>query len=76
MNKVGLYSAVIVVVIAAIMSSLFIVDEREKALVLHFGPGCSGSGRSRDGVPVYFYQVVTYDWIISIDMEAQSHSRR
>ena len=64
---------VIVIVIAAVLSSIFIVDEREKALVLRFGrvvqtiedPGLNFR------IP-FMDQVVSYDdRIISIDMAAQ-----
>ena len=37
MNRVTLILAVVVVVVGVLLSSLFIVDEREKALVLQFG---------------------------------------
>ncbi|WP_095590543.1 protease modulator HflC [Actibacterium ureilyticum] len=37
MRKTNFILPIIVIVIAAVMSSLFIVDEREKALVLQFG---------------------------------------
>ena len=72
MNKTTLIIPAVVVLIAAILSSIFIVDEREKALVLRFGrvvqtvedPGLAFRVPLMD-------QVVTYDdRIISIDMEA------
>jgi membrane protease subunit HflC len=73
MNKSVFILPVIVVVIAAIMSSLFIVDEREKALVLRFGRVVQVQEDPGIGFRVPFIdQVVTYDdRIISIDMEAQ-----
>jgi len=73
MNKTTLIIPVVVILIAAVLSSVFIVDEREKALVLRFGrvvqtveePGLAFRMPLMD-------QVVTYDdRIISIDMEAQ-----
>ena len=73
MNKTTLIIPAVVILIAAILSSIFIVDEREKALVLRFGrvvqtvetPGLAFRVPLMD-------QVVTYDdRIISIDMEAQ-----
>ena len=73
MNKSLFILPVIVVAIAAVLSSIFIVDEREKALVLRFGrvvqtiedPGLNFRIPMMD-------QVVTYDdRIISIDMAAQ-----
>lgn len=72
MNKSLFILPVIVIFIAGILSSIFIVDEREKALVLRFGrvvqtiedPGLNFR------VP-FMDQVVTYDdRIISIDMAA------
>ena len=72
MNKTTLIIPAVVILIAAILSSIFIVDEREKALVLRFGrvvqtvedPGLAFRVPLMD-------QVVTYDdRIISIDMEA------
>ena len=73
MNKSLFALPVIVIIIAALLSSIFIVDEREKALVLRFGrvvqtvedPGLNFRVPMMD-------QVVTYDdRIISIDMAAQ-----
>ncbi|SMX37753.1 protease modulator HflC [Octadecabacter ascidiaceicola] len=73
MNKSVFILPVIVILIAAILSSIFIVDEREKVLVLRFGrvvqtidePGLNFRIPLMD-------QVVTYDdRIISIDMAAQ-----
>ncbi|MBU2992872.1 protease modulator HflC [Octadecabacter sp. 1_MG-2023] len=73
MNKSLYILPVIVIFLAAIISSIFIVDEREKALVLRFGrvvqikedPGLGFRIPMMD-------QVVTYDdRIISIDMAAQ-----
>ncbi|MCW1950770.1 MAG: protease modulator HflC [Octadecabacter sp.] len=73
MNKSLYILPVIVILIAAALSSIFIVDEREKALVLRFGrvvqtieePGLAFR------VPM-IDQVVTYDdRIISLDMAAQ-----
>lgn len=73
MNKSVFILPVIVVLIAAVLSSIFIVDEREKAMVLRFGrvvqtieePGLNFRMPGID-------QVVTYDdRIISIDMAAQ-----
>ncbi|HCP82215.1 MAG TPA: protease modulator HflC [Octadecabacter sp.] len=73
MNKSLFILPVIVLLIAAALSSIFIVDEREKALVLRFGrvvqtvedPGLNFRMPLMD-------QVVTYDdRIISIDMAAQ-----
>lgn len=73
MNKSILILPVLVILAAAALSSIFIVDEREKALVLRFGrvvqtiedPGLNFR------VPM-IDQVVTYDdRIISIDMAAQ-----
>jgi len=72
MNKTTLIMPAAVILIAAILSSIFIVDEREKALVLRFGrvvqtvedPGLAFRVPLMD-------QVVTYDdRIISIDMAA------
>lgn len=72
MNKSIFILPTIVIAIAAVLSSIFIVDEREKALVLRFGrvvqtiedPGLNFR------VP-FMDQVVTYDdRIISIDMAA------
>ena len=37
MNRMALFLPVVVIAIAAILSSIFIVDERQKALVLQFG---------------------------------------
>ena len=73
MNKSVLILPVIVVAIAAIMSSIFIVDEREKALILRFGRVVQVQEDPGIGFRVPFVdQVVTYDdRIISIDMEAQ-----
>ena len=73
MNKSVFILPVIVIFIVAILSSIFIVDEREKALVLRFGrvvqvvedPGLGFRVPLMD-------QIVTYDdRIISIDMAAQ-----
>lgn len=73
MNRSTLFLPLIIIVIGALLSSIFVVDEREKALVLRFGrvvqtvedPGLNFR------VPL-IDQVVTYDdRIISIDMEAQ-----
>ena len=73
MNKSIFILPVFVIVIVALLSSIFIVDEREKALVLRFGrvvqtveePGLNFR------VPL-IDQVVEYDdRIISIDMAAQ-----
>ena len=73
MNKTTLIVPIIVIAIVAALSSVFIVDEREKALVLRFGrvvqtiedPGLAFRVPGID-------QVVTYDdRIISIDMAAQ-----
>ena len=73
MNRSIYILPVIVILIAAVLSSIFIVDEREKALVLRFGrvvqvvedPGLGFR------IPI-MDQVVTYDdRIISIDMAAQ-----
>ncbi|MCF2904414.1 protease modulator HflC [Octadecabacter sp. CECT 8868] len=73
MNKSLYILPVIVIFLAAVISSIFIVDEREKALVLRFGrvvqikedPGLGFRIPMMD-------QVVTYDdRIISIDMAAQ-----
>ena len=70
MNKTTYLLPILVIAIAAIMSSIFIVDEREKALVLRFGrvvaikedPGLAFK------VPV-FDEVVRYDdRILSIDV--------
>ena len=73
MNKSLFILPIIVILIVAALSSIFIVDEREKALVLRFGrvvqtvedPGLNFRIPLMD-------QVVTYDdRIISIDMAAQ-----
>jgi len=73
MNKSLYILPLIVILIAAALSSIFIVDEREKALVLRFGrvvqtieePGLAFRVPLMD-------QVVSYDdRIISIDMAAQ-----
>ncbi|AKS45600.1 protease FtsH subunit HflC [Octadecabacter temperatus] len=73
MNKSLFILPVIVILIVAALSSIFIVDEREKALVLRFGrvvqtvedPGLNFRMPMID-------QVITYDdRIISIDMAAQ-----
>jgi membrane protease subunit HflC len=71
MNKTTFILPVLVIVIAGILSSVFVVDEREKALVLQFGqikavkeePGLSFK------IPL-IQEVVTYDdRILSLDTE-------
>lgn len=73
MNKSIFILPVIVIAAAAILSSLFIVDEREKALVLRFGRVVQVVEDPGLGFRVPFVdQIVTYDdRIISIDMAAQ-----
>ncbi|MGH1354385.1 MAG: protease modulator HflC [Thalassovita sp.] len=71
MNKTTLILPALVILIAGILSSVFVVDEREKALVLQFGqikavkedPGLSFK------IPL-IQEVVTYDdRILSLDTE-------
>jgi membrane protease subunit HflC len=71
MNKTTLILPVLVIAIAGVLSSVFVVDEREKALVLQFGqikavkedPGLSFK------IPL-IQEVVTYDdRILSLDTE-------
>ena len=73
MNKSLFILPIAVIAVAAVLSSIFIVDERQKALVLRFGkvvqvvedPGLGFRIPMMD-------QVITYDdRIISIDMAAQ-----
>ncbi len=73
MNRAAFLIPVLVIAIAAVLSSIFVVKETEKALVLRFGrvvqtvndPGLNFRVPLMD-------TVVTYDdRIISIDMEAQ-----
>ena len=73
MNKLYYLLPILLIALVGILSSIFIVDEREKALVLRFGrvvqiktePGLSFR------LP-FLDQVVSYDdRIISIDMEQQ-----
>jgi len=73
MNKSLLLLPVVVIAIAAAVSSIFIVDEREKALVLRFGAVVQIKEDPGLGFRVPLIdQVVTYDdRIISIDMAAQ-----
>ncbi len=73
MNKSLFILPVIVIAIAALLSSIFIVDEREKALVLRFGRVVQVVQDPGLGFRVPLVdQVVTYDdRIISIDMAAQ-----
>ncbi|MDF1801959.1 protease modulator HflC [Thalassovita sp.] len=71
MNKTTLLIPALVIVVAGVLSSVFVVDEREKALVLQFGqikavkeePGLSFK------IPL-IQEVVTYDdRILSLDTE-------
>jgi membrane protease subunit HflC len=71
MNKATFILPVLVIAVAGVLSSLFVVDEREKALVLQFGqikavkeePGLSFK------IPL-IQEVVTYDdRILSLDTE-------
>ena len=73
MNKSLFILPVIVIAIAAVLSSIFIVDEREKALVLRFGRVVQVVEDPGLGFRVPFMdQIVSYDdRIISIDMAAQ-----
>ncbi|PVA06970.1 protease modulator HflC [Thalassorhabdomicrobium marinisediminis] len=73
MNKALLIVPLIVVLLIVAISSLFIVDEREKALVLRFGRVVQVKEEPGLGVRVPIIdQVVRYDdRIISIDMAAQ-----
>ncbi len=72
MNKSLFILPIIAIAAAAILSSIFIVDEREKALVLRFGRVVQVIEDPGLGFRVPFMdQVVTYDdRIISIDMAA------
>ncbi len=73
MNKSVFILPLIVILIAAGLSSIFIVDEREKALVLRFGRVVQIKEDPGIGLRIPIIdQVITYDdRIISIDMEAQ-----
>lgn len=73
MNRATYAIPVIVIAIAAILSSLFIVDEREKALVLRFGRVVQTIEDPGIGfrIPMMDQVVIYDDRIISIDMEAQ-----
>lgn len=73
MRKTTFILPILVILIAAVLSSIFIVDEREKALVLRFGRVVAIKEDPGIGFRVPFVdQVMTYDdRIISIDMEAQ-----
>ena len=73
MRKATYIIPVVLIAIAALLSSIFIVDEREKALVLRFGRVVQIKEEPGLGFRVPFIdQVVSYDdRIISIDMVAQ-----
>ncbi len=64
---------ILILIVVGLLSSIFIVDEREKALVLRFGRVVQVKETPGLGFRVPFVdQVVTYDdRIISLDMEAQ-----
>lgn len=73
MRKTSLIIPLVVVAVVVVMSALFIVDEREKALVLRFGKVVQVKSEPGIGFRVPLMdQVITYDdRIISIDMAAQ-----
>ena len=71
MRKLGILIPILVLAVAAVMSAIFIVDEREKALVLQFGQ----IKQVREEPGLYFkipliQEVVRYDdRILSLDTE-------
>lgn len=71
MNRSTLILPVIVIAIAGILSSLFIVDERQKALVLQFGQIVQVKEEPGIGFKIPLIQeVVTYDdRILALDLE-------
>lgn len=73
MRKTTFLIPILVIIVAAALSSIFIVDEREKALVLRFGRVVQVKEDPGLGFRVPMIdQVVTYDdRILSIDMEEQ-----
>ena len=73
MKKLTLLLPVVVIVIGAALSAIFIVDEREKVLVLRFGAVVQTIEEPGLGIRIPLIdQVITYDdRIISIDMASQ-----
>ena len=72
MGRGSMFLVVIVVAVAGVLSSIFIVDEREKALVLQFGQIKQVKTEPGLGFKIPFIQeVVRYDGrILSLDTPA------
>ena len=72
MNRIGLLIAGIVVVLVLLLSSIFVVDERQRALVLQFGQIKSVKEEPGLGFKIPLIQNVAYydDRILSIDTQS------
>jgi len=71
MNRSTFILPVVVIAIAAVLSSIFIVDERQKALVLQFGQIVSVKEDPGIGFKIPLIQEVVYydDRILSRDVD-------
>lgn len=69
MNRIGIAIAGIVLIVVLILSSIFVVDERQRALVLQFGQIRDVKEQPGIGFKIPFIQQVVYydDRILSLD---------